>query len=225
MKEARRDQPLAARAFHWVNAFALVVIAASGLQILVAYPYMGPRGDLHAWYPFQGLLPPSFLRTGGWLAGARHVHFAVAWLLVGNALLYLTWLAVTGEWRRRLFVPRRDLPSAIATARAYLRLDLRDGGPGLYNGLQRLAYTASLALGLVAVLSGLAIYKPVQLAWLSASLGGYDAARAIHLLSLVALAAFTAGHLLMVALHPRALATIFTGGRRRPVPPEDGGKP
>ncbi len=221
----RRDQPLAVRICHWVNVVALVVIAGSGLQILVAYPYLGPRGDLAAWYPLQGRVPPGWLRLGDWLAGARHVHFAVAWLLVGNAVLYGAFLAATGEWRRRLFLPRRDLPSALATMRGYLRLSLHDAGPGLYNGLQRLAYTASLLLGLVAVGSGLALYKPVQLAWLSWIFGGYDGARAVHLLVLVALAAFTAGHLLMVALHPRVLPDIFTGGARREVPPEDGGRP
>jgi thiosulfate reductase cytochrome b subunit len=221
----RRDQPLALRAFHWVNVVALVVVAGSGLQILLAYPYMGARGQPAAWYPFQGVRPPSWLRLGDWLAGARHVHFAIAWLLVLNAAVYVAWLLGTGEWRRRLFLPRRDLASLIATARAYLRLDLHDEGPGLYNGLQRMAYTSALLLGAVAVLSGLCLYKPVQLAWLASLAGGYEGARAIHLLALAALAAFTLGHLAMVLLHPRALATIFTGGARRAVPPADGGEP
>src|SRR3954451_6844796 len=99
----RRDQPLPLRVFHWLNVVALVLIAGSGLQILAAYPYLGPRGAPYGWYPLQGGVPPSFLRYGGWLAGARHVHFAVAWLLVGNALLYAGWLASSGEWRRRMF--------------------------------------------------------------------------------------------------------------------------
>ena len=120
----------------------------------------------------------------------------------------------TGEWQRRAFHPRRDALSALQTAAHYLRLRKSAPEQGLYNGLQRLSYTLAIVLGAVEVLSGLALYKPVQLSALAALFGGYEGARAIHLLGLAALVAFAVAHVVLVLLHPRALASIFTGGRR-----------
>jgi thiosulfate reductase cytochrome b subunit len=154
------------------------------------------------------------MRAGDWLAGARHVHFGFAWLFVANALLYLSWLVATGEWRRRIFHPRRDGRNALQTVAYYLRLRKSAPEQGLYNGLQRLSYTLALVLAALEVLSGLALYKPVQLSALAALFGGYEGARAFHLLGLAALLAFTAVHVVLALLHPRALASIFTGGRR-----------
>ncbi len=86
---------------------------------------------------------------------------------------------------------------------------------GLYNGLQRLAYTVALVLALLLVLSGLAIWKPVQLYFLAASFGGYDVARAVHLGALGAMGLFTLGHVILVLSHPRSLKAMLTGGEKR----------
>ena len=214
MKSPRAEQPLAVRITHWANVPLLAVMAASGLQILAAFPQMGPKGAPPGWYPLQDWTPPSWMRGGDWLAGARHLHFGLAWLFVANALAYLAWLAVSGEWRRRAFQPRRDARNAVQTVAWYLRLRKSAPQQGLYNGLQRLAYTLAIVLGAVEVLSGLALYKPVQLSPIAALFGGYEGARAVHLLGLAALLGFTVGHVVLVLLHPRALASIFTGGRR-----------
>jgi thiosulfate reductase cytochrome b subunit len=97
----------------------------------------------------------------------------------------------------------------------YLRIRRTPRAVEFYNGLQRLAYTSAVGLGLVGVLSGLAIYEPVQLSWLAALFGGYDGARAVHLLGLVGLTLFAVMHIvLVVALHPRALVQMVTGGKR-----------
>jgi thiosulfate reductase cytochrome b subunit len=130
---------------------------------------------------------------------------------VANGLAYLIYLFVTGEWRQRLFLPRRDARNAIATLGHYLRLRKQPATGGLYNGLQRFAYSAALVLGVIQVATGLAIYKPVQLWPLARLFGGYDPARTIHFLSLLALALFTAGHVIMVALHPRTFPPMVTG--------------
>jgi thiosulfate reductase cytochrome b subunit len=198
---------------HALNIPLLVIMAGSGLQILVAYPYLGPRGRLAWFYPFQGWIPPAWLRIGRWLAGSRHWHFAFAWLLVANGLVYLAYLAASGEWRRRLFQPRRDGGNALATLVYYLRIRRRAPSQGLYNGLQRLAYTAVLVLATIEVLSGLALYKPVQLNFIAVLFGGYEGARATHLFVLAMLAGFTFVHIVMVLLHPRSLRDIVTGGR------------
>ncbi|MGA7621846.1 MAG: hypothetical protein WBV99_20925, partial [Candidatus Binatus sp.] len=107
-RKGRRAQPAAIRLAHWFNIPLLVIMAGSGLQILAAYPALGPRGAQYSWYPFQNDAPPSWLRLGGWLAGARHLHFAIAWFLILNGVLYLIYMAASGEWRRRVFIPRRD---------------------------------------------------------------------------------------------------------------------
>jgi thiosulfate reductase cytochrome b subunit len=210
----RRRQPLAIRLTHWLNIPLLVIMAGTGLQILMAYPNLGPRGALYRWYPFQGTAPPSWLRLGGWLAGARHLHFAVAWFLILNGVLYVIYQITSGEWRRRTFIPTRDAPNAVAMFCYYLRIRKTPPPEDFYNGLQRLAYTSAIIFGIAVVLSGLSIYKPVQLHWLAALFGGYDGARAVHLSALVLLAGFAATHLVLVALHPRTIIDMLSGGRR-----------
>lgn len=214
---ARPVQPAVIRATHWANLVLLTVMAGSGLRILVAYPYLGAQGAESGWYPLQGARPPGFLTLGGWLAGARHWHFAFAWFFVANAAVYLAYLFASGEWRRRLFFPRRDARNAWGTLLHDLHLrKAAPAGVGLYNGMQRLSYTAVLASAPLVVLSGLALYKPVQLPRLTALLGGYDAARVIHLGVLVLLALFTVVHLVQVLLHPRTLVDMTAGREGRP---------
>lgn len=221
LPSVKRPQPWPIRLMHWLNVVALVVMAGSGLQILVAYPRMGPQGQLYRWYPLQEWVPPGWMRIGDWLAGGRAWHFAFAWLLIVNGAAYLLYLAFSGEWRRRLFLPRRDAKHALQMCAYYLRLRKTPPEQGLYNGLQRATYTGVLFLGILVVLSGLAIYKPVQLGFLTRALGGYDPARFIHFAVLVLFALFTVTHIVLTVLHPRALLDIFTGGRRAPVAAED----
>ncbi|HSZ21902.1 MAG TPA: cytochrome b/b6 domain-containing protein [Candidatus Sulfotelmatobacter sp.] len=213
-RRARRAQPAAIRLAHWINIPLLVIMAGSGLQIFAAYPALGPRGGLYRWYPFQNDAPPSWLRFGGWLAGARHWHFAIAWFLIFNGVIYLIYMIASGEWRRRVFIPSRDTSNALAMFSYYLRIRKTPPPEDFYNGLQRMAYTSAILFGVVVVLSGLAIYKPVQLYWITAAFGGYDVARVVHLSCLVLLASFTAMHLVLVALHPRTIVTMVTGGHR-----------
>src|SRR5512146_370002 len=101
-------QPALIRATHWVNLVLFALMAGSGLRILVAYPYLGPQGAEYGWYPLQGSSPPAVLTVGGWLAGARHWHFAFAWLFIANAIVYAVYFFASGQWRERLFFPRRD---------------------------------------------------------------------------------------------------------------------
>jgi thiosulfate reductase cytochrome b subunit len=213
----RAAQPWLIRATHWANLVLFTIMAGSGLRILVAYPSLGPRGGDYGWYPLQGVAPPGALTIGGWLAGARHWHFAFAWLFVANALIYGIYLFASGEWRRRLFLPRRDARNAWGTVLHDLRLRKEAPPPvGLYNGMQRLAYTGVLVTAPLLVLSGLAMYKPVQLPRLTALLGGYDVARAVHLLVLAGLALFTLVHVAQVLLHPRTVADMTLGRPERP---------
>ena len=81
-----------------------------------------------------------------------------------------------------------------------------------YKRLQRIAYTGAFALAVLEVLSGFAIWKPVQLSWLAAMFGGYDGARVVHFLALILLMLFVVGHVIMAAIHPKAIVEMVTGG-------------
>jgi thiosulfate reductase cytochrome b subunit len=211
----RPAQPWAIRLTHWANVPLLAILAMSGLQIWLAYPYLGPRGDLIEAFPLQGWTPRPALTIGGWLAGGRHWHFAFMWFFVLNALVYGVYVLASGEWRRRLFNPRRDSVGALQMAAYYLRLRREPPPQGLYNPLQRLGYTSALAFGALGVWSGAVMYKPVQWQWLGVPLGGYEGARIVHSASLFLLFAFTVAHLVMVFLHPRHVRAMFTG-REKP---------
>ncbi len=208
-----KSQPWPIRLTHWINVPVIAIMGMSGLQILLAYPFFGPQGALYSWMP-QNVSTPGWLRAGGWLAGARHLHFAFAWLLIVNALVYIAYLIASNEYRRRLFWPPRDLVPAAKQALAYITFRARPPSAELYNGLQRAGYTSALVLGVVLVLSGFAMWKPVQLDWLAWIFGGYDGARVIHFASLIALGAFIVGHVVMVALHPRTFPAMITGGKQ-----------
>jgi thiosulfate reductase cytochrome b subunit len=210
----KRQQPLAIRIAHWCNALFLVIMAGSGLQIFGAYPALGPRGAQYGWYPFQNTAPPAWLKLGGWLQGGRDWHFAVAWFFIANGLAYVVYFFASGEWRRRLFIPARDARNAVAQFAYYLRLRKTPPPLDFYNGLQRLAYNFAVVVAVATVLSGLAIYKPVQLRILAALFGGYDGARAVHLAGLVLLTLFVANHLVLALAHPREILNMITGGKR-----------
>lgn len=212
-RNPRSQQPLPIRLVHWLNALFLILMAGSGLQILAAYPSLGPQGEQYPWYPFQGTPPPKWLRIGGWLGGARHWHFAIAWFFILNGVVYVAYLVASGEWQRRWFQPRRDAWNAIRQFAYYTRIRSEPPPADFYNGLQRLAYTSVILFGFIMVLSGLAIYKPVQLHWLTLLFGGYDGARVVHLAGLCMLALFVASHLVLVALHPREIVSMITGGK------------
>ena len=217
----KRPQPLLIRITHWVNVPVLAVMAMSGLQILRAYPYFGPQGERWSWVPLQGWMTPDWMRAGQWLAGARHLHFLFAWIFVVNALVYLAYLVASREYKRRLFWPPRDTRPMFQQIAVYLRIR-KEAPPvagsrasDLYNSLQRQAYTSCLVLALLEVLSGFALWKPVQLSWLAAMFGGYDGARVVHFLALLGLVLFVIVHVIMVLLHPKSLGEMVTGGKKQ----------
>jgi len=131
-----------------------------------------------------------------------------------NGALYLAYFFGRGEWRRRLFLPARDARNALLMFGYYLPVRRTPPPADFYNSLQRFAYTSVVIVIIVQVLSGLAVYKPVQLHWLLKVFGGYDTARVVHLLGLAFVAMFVAAHIVLVLLHPRELLAMITGGQR-----------
>jgi Ni/Fe-hydrogenase b-type cytochrome subunit len=187
--------PWVIRFTHWLNAVVLIVMIGSGLEIFAAFPTFGekiPQRDL--------MHVPQSMRLGGWLGGALEWHVAFAWLFTGGGIAYATYQLLSGHWRQTLFM-RSDAPGVWPMAKHYLRLGPAPAFVGEYNPLQKLAYTSTVACGAVAILTGLALYKPVQLQTLTALAGGFGAVRLLHFLTMCGFLAFIPGHLLMVALH------------------------
>ena len=188
--------PAWVRATHWVNVVAMVVMIGSGWEIYNASPL----------FPFRF---PSAITLGGWLAGALLWHFAAMWLLAVNGLVYVALGIATGRFRRKL-VPIR--PSDVwADAKAALTGKLAHDDLSIYNAVQKLLYLGVILAGIVIVLSGIAIWKPVQLQELTAVLGGYDAARYVHFLAMATIVGFLVVHVVMALLVPKSLRAIITG--------------
>lgn len=194
--------PLVVRATHWVNVFAMTCMVMSGWQIYNATPLFAFRF-------------PRWATLGGWLAGGIAWHLAAMWLLVANALIYVAY-GLAGRHFLRSFVPLtpalvwRDFRDA-ATFRLHHQI-------GTYNAVQRLLYIAVLVLGVVAVWSGLALWKPVQLHPLAAALGGYEIARRVHFFAMAGIVLFVVVHVTLVVIVPRTLPAMITGRARVVVP-------
>src|SRR5947208_13088230 len=189
-------QPGWVRVTHWINAFAMALMIMSGWQIYNASPLFDFRF-------------PRSITLGGWLAGALLWHFAAMWILMVNGLVYVTLGFVTGRFRRKL-VP--ITPSGvIADAKAALTGHLAHDDLSKYNSVQKLLYAGIIVVAVIIVLSGLSIWKPVQLQWLTALFGGYDFARYVHFTAMAAIVAFFVVHVVMALLVPKSLRTIITG--------------
>ena len=210
------------RLTHWLIAILLVGMIARGLQIYAAFPQFGPRGAPYPLpNPFAGDSFPEWARLGGWLAGGLNWHFALAWPFVITGLIYLCFLAFSGEWRSLLFRPR-DVRPAIDMQLYYLRLRPEHPPQGKHNALQKAAYTGIVVLGAISVLSGFAIYKPVQLSWLTALFGGYELTRYWHFVTVWIFVGFTLLHVALVLLvDPASLRAMITGWYRGRFPSHD----
>ena len=184
---------------------------ASGLQIYRAYPRFGERGGPYLPNLFDDRAFPLWSRLGGWLAGGINWHFALMWPLLVVGVLYMGYLAISGEWRKLLFRPK-DARPALAMARYYLRIDTTHPPQGKHNALQKVAYSLILLLGALSILTGFAIWKPVQFSWLTATFGGFQAARYWHFWAVWLFVGFTIVHVILVfAADPASLRAMITG--------------
>lgn len=184
------------RATHWINAVAMLVMIASGWRIYNASPL----------FPF---LFPGEITLGGDLAGALLWHFAAMWVLAVNGLVYLTLGFVTGRFRRKLTPIRAREVAADLTAALRGRLAHED--LSVYNAVQKLLYVGVIAAGVLVVLSGVAIWKPVQLQELTALFGGFDAARYVHFVAMAAIVGFLVIHVSLALIVPKSLRAMIRG--------------
>ena len=188
--------PAWVRVTHWINALAMLMMIGSGWQIYNASPLFG--------FTF-----PSQIALGNWLAGALLWHFAAMWLLVINGIVYVTLGILTGRFRRKLFPirPREVWRDFFAALRGHLAHD----DLSVYNAVQRLLYVGILLTGVVIVLSGLSIWKPVQFQALTALFGGYNTARYVHFAAMTAIVAFLVVHVALAVLVPKSLRAMIVG--------------
>ncbi|MCX7319836.1 MAG: cytochrome b/b6 domain-containing protein [Hyphomicrobiales bacterium] len=189
-------QPGWVRVLHWINAIAMVIMIMSGWQIYNASP----------------LFDFTFSRSitlGGWLGGGIMWHLAGMWLLVINGLLYVALGLVTGRFRRKLLPISTS--GVIGDTRAALTGKLSHADLSIYNQVQKLLYIGILAVGVLVVLSGLAIWKPVQLQYLTALFGGYDTARYVHFVMMASIVGFLVIHVALALLVPKSLRAMIIG--------------
>jgi len=197
--ETTRIHPLPVRIAHWVNALAILLMVASGWRIYNASPLFD--------FAF-----PRDLTLGGWLAGALQWHFAAMWLLAANGLIYLAYGIGSGHLKRKLWpIPPKALAANLLDA---LRGRLAHADLSVYNAAQRAAYLGAILLAIGLVLSGLAIWKPVQLYWLAALMGDYEGARLLHFFCMAGIVLFVLVHVAMVVLVPKTFLTMITGRLR-----------
>src|ERR1700754_2328931 len=194
--KARVIQPAWVRTLHWINAFAMVLMIMSGWQIYNASPL------------FNFTFSPS-ITLGGWLGGALLWHFAAMWILMVNGLIYLALGFATGRFRKKLLPITPE--GGISGTKAGLTGKLSHDDLTKYNYVQKLLYAGIIVVGVVIVLSGLSIWKPVQLQYLTALFGGYDIARYVHFVCMSAIVAFLVIHVALALLVPRSLRAMIIG--------------
>ena len=186
--------PAWVRITHWINALATLVMIGSGWEIYNASPLFG-------------FTYPGSITLGGWLAGALLWHFAAMWVLAINGLIYVAMGLITGRFKNKLLP---ITPGAvIADTKAALTFKLTHDDLSKYNAVQRLLYAGIIVVAIV--LSGLSIWKPIQLQWLTALFGGYDAARYVHFFCMAAIVGFLLVHVLLALIVPKSLRAMITG--------------
>jgi thiosulfate reductase cytochrome b subunit len=196
VRSGKAIQPGWVRTLHWINAVAMIVMITSGWQIYNASPL------------FDFVFPPS-VTLGGWLAGGLLWHFAAMWVLMVNGLIYLVLGLATGRFRRKLWPITAS--GVVEDTKAALTGRLSHADLTRYNQVQKLLYAGIIVVGIVVVMSGLSIWKPVQFQWLTAVFGGYDTARYVHFTAMACIVGFLVVHVALSVLVPKSLRAMITG--------------
>jgi thiosulfate reductase cytochrome b subunit len=205
--KVRRLHPIPIRIMHWINAVVMLVMITSGW------------GIYNDSVIIKGLHFSSTLRLGGWAPESLQWHFAAMWLLMLNGLAYLVYGAAVGRFRERLLPIRiRDI---VQTVRETLRFKIAHEDLTTYNAVQKVLYIVAIVAGIAQVVTGFAIWKPIQLSWLVTLIGGFQNARIIHFAGMAILVGFLGVHVALSLLVPSTLRAMLTGG---PTLPRDGGR-
>jgi thiosulfate reductase cytochrome b subunit len=195
-----RMHPGVLRLMHWTNAIAMVIMVMSGWKI---YNDEVIFGFLHF---------PDVLTVGPWAQHGLQWHFFGMWILVLNGMMYLGYGLVTGRFRR-LMLPIRPR-EIIREALAAMRFKLEHDDLTHYNAVQKMLYVGILFVIVVQVITGLAIWKPVQLSFLVAPFVDFQGARLAHFIGMALIVGFVAVHVTLALLVPSTLRAMITGGPR-----------
>jgi thiosulfate reductase cytochrome b subunit len=197
-ERARRLHPLPVRIMHWINALAIFIMIGSGWKIY--------NDDAL----FSFLRFPDAIVIGKWAQYGLQWHFFGMWILVLNGIAYFCYGIISGRFRRKLFpISPREI---FVTAGEALRFRLRHDDLTRYNAVQKALYLGVLAVGVLIVLSGLALWKPVQFSELANLFGSFQTIRLVHFLCMTAIVAFILIHVTLALLVPRSLLAMITGG-------------
>ncbi len=197
MKKIVKKHPLAIRWFHWLNFPILALMIWSGLLIYWAnsvYKISFGNTILFKFFPkefYKALHVPFRLAEG------MNWHFAIMWLFFLNGMLYVLYLAFSGEWRH-LLPGRKSFAEAWQVLKYDLHLSKKHPPQIKYNGAQKIAYTSVIVMGIGSLITGLAIYKPVQFNFFIWMCGGYALARAEHFILTIGFVLFFLVHILQV---------------------------
>ena len=162
--------------------------------------------EIHNAYPTLPFKVPRALTLGGWLGGATQWHFAAMWVLMARGLIYVIYGFVSGRFKRELWpISPREVVADTFSGR------LTHNDLSIYNAVQRLLYSGVIAAGIVAVLTGLAIWKPVQFQVLTNFFGDFDRARIMHFLAMCAIFLFLILHVVMALAVPKSLRAMILG--------------
>jgi thiosulfate reductase cytochrome b subunit len=199
-RHQRRLHPAALRIMHWVNAVAIILMIGSGWKIYNDEVLFG-------WLHF-----PNWMVIGVEAQHGLQWHFFAMWILMLNGLFYLGYGFYTGRFRRKLLP---IWPSAlIADIGDALRFKLAHDDIRHYNAVQKLLYAGVILVIIVQVMTGLAIWKPVQFSELAALFGSFQTARLIHFIGMAAIVAFLIIHVVLALIVPKTIGAMLTGGPR-----------
>jgi len=210
--------PLILRITHWLNALAILVMIGSGWRIYNWYPALPLDWQFPVWLSLGGdpRVTQGLSGEDG-LANALAWHFGAMWLLAVNFAVYLAYGILSGHFRRDLLPvsPASFIRDFLAAAQGRLAHRL-----GEQNAVQKTFYWGVMLAIVVMLLSGLAIWKPVQFGGLTALFGGYEFARVIHFLGMAAIVGFLVVHVALALLVPKTLQSMVTGIATEPVDEE-----
>lgn len=198
MRTLAPKHTLATRWFHWVNVPLLLVMLWSGLLIYWANAVYGIELGTYTLVHFFPDQVFAALGVPYRLAEGMALHFFFMWLFAINGLLYVAYTVLSGEWRH-LVPNRHSFSEAIQVVRHDLHLSRIEPSPRKFNGAQQIAYTTVVLMGAGSLVTGLSIYKPVQVAWLTNALGGYEWARWEHFWLAAGYVIFFVIHVVQVA--------------------------
>ena len=207
--KTRRLHPLPVRIMHWINAIAMIVMITSGWGIYDDYVVI------------SGLHFGQSMRLGDWAAESLLWHFAGMWFLCINGLLYLVYGLFTGRFLERLFPIK--VSDVVRTVKDTLHFQVAHEDLMTYNAVQKLLYIIVIIDGVSQVVTGLAIWKPIQFSGLVSLLGGFQSARIIHFWGMAIIVGFLFVHIVLSLLVPTTLWAMLAGGPWVPQPVRDKG--